>query len=45
MGQPSQKNEGDATFENFVQDTLSSRIKFTHSIQNSDVDIRHEISL
>ena len=35
------ENAGYVTFENFVLDTLNSRLKFAHSIHNSDIDICH----
>ena len=35
------ENAGYVTFENFVLDTLNSRLKFTHPIRNSDIDICH----
>ena len=33
------ENAGHVTFENFVLDTLNSRLKFAHPIHNSDIDI------
>ena len=35
------ENAGYVTFENFVLDTLNSRLKFAHPIHNSDIDICH----
>ena len=35
------ENARHVTLENFVLDTLNSRLKFAHSIRNSDIDICH----
>ena len=35
------ENAGYVTFENFVLDTLNSRLKFAYPIHNSDIDICH----
>ena len=37
----SNKNAGYFTFENFVQDTLDSKLKFPHPIRINDIDICH----
>ena len=37
------ENAGHVTFENFVLETLTSRLKFAHSICNSNIDICHVI--